>query len=58
MQSDAVPQPLLDLRSIRAAELEAFQRVADRLLLLARADVRAHEILRALRRLELGKCTT
>ncbi len=34
-------------------ELEALQRLRDRRLLLARADVRAHEILRALRRLGL-----
>ena len=29
MQPDAVPQPFLDVRTVRAGELEAFQRVGD-----------------------------
>ena len=53
MQPDAVPQPFLDFRAVRAGELEAFQRVGDRGFFLARADVDAGEILRALRRFQL-----
>ena len=53
MQPDAVPQPLLDVRPVGAAELESFERVGDRGFFLARANVDAREILRALRRLQL-----
>ena len=53
MQPDAVPQPLANLRPVRAAELEAFQRVRDRRFFLARADIDAREILRALGRFQL-----
>src|SRR5258706_205989 len=53
MQSDAVAQPFLDVGSVGTAELESFERAANRRLLLARADVDARKILRALRRFEL-----
>src|SRR5437899_358677 len=53
MQSNPVPQPFFDLRSVRAAELEALQGARDSALFLARADIDAGEILRALRRFQL-----
>src|SRR6202011_3750893 len=53
MQPDAVPQPLANLRPIRAAELETLQRVGTCCFLVACADIDAGEILRALGRLEL-----
>ena len=53
VQPDPVPQPFLDLRPVWTRELEPLQRVRDPLLFLPRADIRAHEILRALRRVGL-----
>jgi hypothetical protein len=55
MQPDAVFEPFFDLRAVRAAELEAFQRASENVLLFAGADIEAGEILRALRRLQLGE---
>ena len=55
MQTDAVPQPLLDVGTVGTAELEAFHRAAQRRLFLAGADVEAGEILRALGRFKLGE---
>ena len=46
-------QPLADLRAVRAREPEARDRRRDRVLLLARADVEAREVLRAVRRVRL-----
>src|SRR5882672_555536 len=53
MQPDAVTQPFLDLGAVWTGELKALQRVRDRRFFLARTDVDAREILRALRRLHL-----
>ena len=53
VEADAVLEPLPDVRAVGAGELEAFERAADGVLLLARADVDAGEILRALGGLEL-----
>ena len=53
VQTDAVPQPLLDLRTVGAAELETLDRARYRGLLLARRHVEAREILRALPRFHL-----
>ena len=55
VQADAVFEPFPDFRSVRTGELEPFERRADGVLLFARAHVDAGEILRALRRFELGE---
>ena len=55
MNADAVAQPFLDFRPIRAGEFEAFQRAGNGILLFARAHVDAGEILRALGGFELGE---
>ena len=55
MQADAMPQPFLDLSAVWAGEFEAFDRAGDGGLFLARADVDAREILRALRRFKLSE---
>ncbi len=55
VQTDPVLQPFPNFRSIRAAELEPLQGLRDRRLFLAGADVRAHEILGAFRRVRLGE---
>ena len=53
MQSDAVSQPLLDLRPVGTGELDSFERVRDGGFFVARADIDAREILRALGRFQL-----
>ena len=55
MQADPMSQPFLDLRSIGTGELEPLKRAGDRRLFLARANINAREILRALRRFQLSK---
>ena len=55
VQADAVLEPLPDLRAVGAGELEAFERAAQGVLLLARADVDAGEVLRALGGFQLGE---
>src|SRR5581483_11057687 len=49
MQADAVPHELLHLLAEGAVEACASERLVDRFLLLLRAEVDAHEILRFLR---------
>ena len=46
---------MLDVGTVRTAELEAFHRAAQRRFLLTGADVQAGEILRALGRFKLGE---
>ena len=53
VQSDAMFEPFPDFRTVRAGELEPFKEISNGVLLLARADVDAGEILRALRGLQL-----
>src|SRR5439155_14448064 len=55
VQPDAVLEPFPDFRTVRAGELEPFKEISNGVLLLARADVDAGEILRALRGLQLRK---
>jgi len=55
VQPDAVLEPLPNLGAVGAAELEPLQRRADGVLLLARADVDARKVLRALGRFQLGE---
>ena len=55
MQTDPVLEPFPDVRSIRAGELEPFERAGDLVFLVTRTDVDAGEILRALGRFELRK---
>ena len=54
MDADPMAQPLFDFRPIRAAELETLEFTGNRRLLLTRADIDAHEVLRALRRVGLS----
>ena len=53
VQADALLEPLADVGAVRAGEAEALDRLRDRVLLLARAEVEAGEVLRAVRRVLL-----
>ena len=53
VQPDPVLEPFSDIRTVGAGELEAFDGATDGVLLFARADVDAGEVLRALGRLQL-----
>jgi len=53
MQADAVPQPLADLRAVRARETEIGDGVSDGRLLVPRADLEASEVLGAAGRVGL-----
>ena len=55
VQADAVFEPFAYLRAIGTCKLEAFECVPQRSFFLARADIEAGEILRALSGLKLRK---